>query len=69
MQPRDGVEAELPELLERADLVKFARAEVSLEEAREAGLALRAIVDHVEARVNPESEVAKKLAAAKERAA
>jgi hypothetical protein len=69
MQPRDGVEAELPDLLERADLVKFARAQVPLDEARAAGLALRAIVDHVEARVNPESEVAKRLAAAKERAA
>ena len=69
MQPRDGVEAELPRLLERADLVKFARANVSLEEAREAGLALRAIVDHVEARVNPESEPGKRAAAAKERAA
>jgi hypothetical protein len=69
MQPRDGVEAELPRLLERADLVKFARADVSLEDAREAGLALRAIVDHVEVRVNPESEVAKRAAAAKERAA
>lgn len=69
MQPRDGVESELPRLLERADLVKFARVPVSLEEAREAGLALRAIVDHVEARVNPESEVAKRAAAAKGRAA
>jgi hypothetical protein len=69
MQPRDGVEAELPRLLQRADLVKFARQDVSLEEAREAGLALRAIVDHVEARVNPESEIAKRTAAAKERAA
>jgi hypothetical protein len=69
MQPRDGVEAELPRLLERADLVKFARANVSLEESREAGLALRAIVDHVEARVNPESELAKRAAAGKERAA
>jgi hypothetical protein len=69
MQPRDGVEAELPRLLERADLVKFARAGVSVEEAREAGLALRAIVDHVEARLNPESEPAKRAAAAKERAA
>jgi hypothetical protein len=69
MQPRDGVEAELPRLLDRADLVKFARAVVSLEEAREAGQALRAIVDHVEARVNPESELAKRAAAAKERAA
>jgi hypothetical protein len=69
MQPRDGVEAELPRLLDSADLVKFARADVSLEEAREAGLALRAIVDHVEARVNPESELAKRAAAATERAA
>ncbi len=69
MQPRDGVEGELPRLLERADLVKFARADVSLAEAREAGLALRAIVDHVEARVNPESEAAKRAAGAKERAA
>ena len=64
MRPSDGVEAELPRLLESADLVKFARAEVSLDEAREAGLALRAIVDHVEARLNPESEVAKRAAAA-----
>ena len=69
MQPRDGVEAELPRLLERADLVKFARANVSLEEAREAGLALRAVVDHVEARLNPESEVAKRAASASKRAA
>jgi hypothetical protein len=69
MQPRDGVESDLPRLLERADLVKFARASVSLEEARKAGLAMRAIVDHVEARLNPESEVAKRSAAAKERAA
>jgi len=69
MQPRDGVEADLPRLLERGDLVKFARASVPLEEAREAGLALRNIVDHVEARVNPESEPAKRAAAARERAA
>ncbi len=69
MKPRDGVEAELPRLLDEADLVKFARAEISLEDARQAGLALKAIVDHVEARVNPESEIAKRSAAAKERAA
>jgi hypothetical protein len=69
MQPREGVEVELPRLLERADLVKFAQADVSKEEAREAGLALRAIVDHVEARLNPESEPAKKAAAAQEKAA
>ncbi|HZD84855.1 MAG TPA: hypothetical protein VE052_02990 [Gemmatimonadaceae bacterium] len=69
MKPRDGVEAELPRLLAEADLVKFARAEIAREEAREAGLTLKAIVDHVEARVNPESEIAKRSAAAKERAA
>lgn len=69
MQPRDGIESELPRLLDRGDLVKFARADVSLGEAREAGLALRAIVDHVEARVNPESDVAKRTAAPKGRAA
>lgn len=69
MQPRDGVESELPRLLERADLVKFARAAVPLEEAREAGIALRAIVDHVEGRLNPESEFAKRPSATSERAA
>jgi hypothetical protein len=69
MKPRDGVEAELPRLLEEADLVKFARGEITVAEAREAGQALRSVVDHVEARVNPESEVAKRMAAAKERAA
>jgi hypothetical protein len=69
MQPRDGIEAELPRLLERADLVKFARADVTREEAGEAGLALRAIVDHVETRLNPESEPARKAAASRERAA
>ncbi len=69
MQPREGVESELPRLLERADLVKFARAAVPLEEARDAGLTLRAVVDHVEARLNPESELPKRAAAARERAA
>lgn len=69
MQPRDGIESELPRLLERGDLVKFARADVSLAEAREAGLALRAIVDHVEARFNPESDVAKRAAVQRGRAA
>ena len=69
MRPRDSVEGELPVLLERADMVKFARAEVSQQEARDAGGRLRAIVDHVEARLNPESEAAKRMAAAKERAA
>lgn len=69
MQPRDGVELELPGLFELADLVKFARADVSREDAARAGSSIRTIVDHVEARVNPASEPAKKAAAAKERAA
>ncbi len=69
MQPRDGIETEVPRLLERADMVKFARAVISAEEAREAGLAIRAIIDHVEARLNPESEPAKKAAAIREKAA
>jgi hypothetical protein len=69
MQPRDGVEGELPRLLDRADLVKFARGDASPDDARAAGALVRTIVDHVEARVNPESDVAKRLAAARERAA
>ena len=69
MQPREGVEAELPRLLDRADMVKFARADAAQQEAREAGAQLRAIVDNIEARVNPESEPAKRQAAAKGRAA
>lgn len=68
MQPEDGVEAELPGLLERTDLVKFAGEELPRDEARKAGLEIRAIVDHVEARLNPESEPAKKIAT-RERAA
>jgi hypothetical protein len=69
MQPRDGAEAELPGLLARADLVKFARADVSREEAASTRTTIRAIVDSVEARVNPDSEAAKKIAAARVRAA
>jgi hypothetical protein len=69
MSPGAGPELDLARLLEKADLVKFARAEASLAEAREAGRALRAVVDHVEARLNPASPVAKRAAAAKERAA
>ena len=69
MKPRAGVEQELPRWLELTDLVKFARADVSNDQAREAGLAAKAIVDHVEARVNPESKVAKRMNAAQERAA
>jgi hypothetical protein len=69
MQPHDGAEAKLPGLLELADLVKFARADVEAGEAAAAGAQLKEIVDQVEARVNPESEPAKKIAAAKGRAA
>jgi hypothetical protein len=69
MNPGAGPEGELPRLLDQADLVKFAQAGSTLEEAREAGRTLRAIVDQVEARVNPESEVAKRLSSPKERAA
>ena len=69
MKPSGGVEEDLPRWLELADLVKFARADVSIDEAREAGLAAKTIVDHVEARVNPESTVAKRISAARERAA
>ena len=69
MQPRDGIESELPRLLETGDLVKFARADVPLGEAREAGVAFRTIVDHVEVRLNPESDAAKRTAAPKGRAA
>lgn len=69
MKPRDGIEAELPRLLEHADLVKFAQQDVSREGAREAGLALKAVVDHVEARLNPESAPGKRAAEATRRAA
>jgi hypothetical protein len=69
MKPRDGVETELPRWLGAADLVKFARAEVTDAQSAQAGQALRTIVDHVEARVNPESEVAKRLSAARKQAA
>ena len=67
MEPRNGIEDELPRLLALADLVKFARAEVVDQEAREAAAKVRSIVDHVEARLNPASEPAKRAAAAKER--
>jgi hypothetical protein len=69
MQPQGGPETSLAELLERADLVKFARANVSTEEASAAGRIARAVVDHVEGRLNPESDAAKKIATARERAA
>lgn len=69
MRPTDGVEAQLPGLLDRADMVKFARATVTRDEATNTGALAKEIVDHVEARVNPESEPAKRLNAAKEKAA
>jgi hypothetical protein len=70
MRPEGTAEGHLIPLLERADLVKFARAGVGRDEALQAGQLAREIVDHVEARVNPESEPAKRAAAiAKERAA
>lgn len=69
MGTRDGVEAELPAILARADLIKFAQGDIGAEEARVAGVKLKAVVDHVEARLNPESEAAKRIAGAKERAA
>lgn len=68
MQPHDGIEAELPHLLERADLVKFAGEDLPPDESRQSGLSIRAVVDHVEARLNPESAPAKQ-AATRERAA
>ncbi|HEY1953470.1 MAG TPA: hypothetical protein VGG76_11765 [Gemmatimonadaceae bacterium] len=69
MNPREGVEAELPRWLGEADMVKFAQGDVAREAAAESGRTLRAIVDNVEARLNPESEPGRKLSAAKERAA
>ena len=69
MRPADGVEAELPGILDQADMVKFARATVSREDAARTGTLTREIVDHVEARVNPESEPAKRLNATREKAA
>src|SRR4051794_30817824 len=69
MKPRDAIETELPRWLGEADMVKFARADVGSDDAAEAGRVLRAIIDNVEARVNPESEAAKKLAATRARAA
>lgn len=70
MKPREGVEAELPRRLEEADLVKFARGDIDSSRAVTGGKSIREIVDHVEARLNPESAPGKKLAASKpERAA
>src|SRR4051812_7597353 len=69
MRPSAGVETELPGILEQADMVKFARASVSRDEAGRTATLAREIVDHVEARVKPDSEPAKRLNATKEKAA
>jgi hypothetical protein len=69
MHSAERVEAELPVLLERSDLVKFAQALVSAEDARVSGANSRAIVDRVETRLNPESELARRAAAARGKAA
>ena len=70
MQPRDGIEAQLPRWLAEADLVKFARVDIGTTDASAGGKSMKEIVDHVEARLNPESAPGKKLAAAtRERAA
>lgn len=70
MRPEHGVEKDLPSLLDTADFVKFARGNVGRDEAEAGGRKAREIVDHVEARLNPESEPGKRAAAARqERAA
>ena len=69
MRPTDGVEGQLPGILDRADMVKFARATVNRDDAVSTGTLSKEIVDYVEARVNPESEPGKRLNAAKEKAA
>ena len=69
IQPGEGPEAQLPDLLDHADFIKFARGNVGAPEAVAAGTTAREIVDHVEARVNPESVPAKRAAAVQERAA
>jgi len=69
MRPSDGVEAQLPGILDQADMVKFARASLNRDEAARTGALAKEIVDHVEARVNPDSEPAKRLNATKEKAA
>ena len=70
VQPRDGVETQLPRWLAEADLVKFARGDIGTADASAGGKSMKEIVDHVEARVNPESAPGKRLASAtRERAA
>jgi hypothetical protein len=69
MQLGEGPEARLPDLLDRADFIKFAQGNTDGPEAAAAGNTAREIVDHVEARVNPESAPAKRARAAQERAA
>ena len=69
MQAGEGPEALLPDLLDRADFIKFAQGNTGGPEAAAAGNTAREIVDHVEARVNPESAPAKRAQSARERAA
>ncbi len=69
MRPREGVEAELPQILDRTDLVKFARASMARDDAARIGSLAKEIVDHVEARINPESEAGKRLSGGKAKAA
>jgi len=69
MRPAEGVEGQLPAILDQADMVKFARASVNRDEAGRTGALAKEIVEHVEARVNPESEPAKRLNATKAKAA
>jgi hypothetical protein len=69
MQLGEGPEARLPDLLDRADFIKFAQGNIGGAEAAASGSTAREIVDHVEARVNPESAPAKRARAAQERAA
>lgn len=65
----EGPEARLPDLLDRADFIKFAQGNTGGPEAAAAGNTAREIVDHVEARVNPESAPARRAAQTQERAA
>jgi len=69
MQRGEGPEALLPDLLDRADFIKFAKGNTGGPEATAAGKTAREIVDQVEARLNPESAPAKRARAAQERAA
>ncbi len=53
-----GVENELPPLLQKSDMVKFAQRTVNADEARDAGKTSRAIVDRIEALLSNVREAA-----------